>query len=334
MRATSSFNSIVRPAVPWLFRGAGSLALLVAAFASTPLTAGINYGRDVLVGTLSADPNMVCTPGCTVSQTCTTLFASSTDPTGTNLCVNNAYPFNFMGNWQALGRAHHVGDVVTDPVTGKAYLYVDVTASTVVTTNFVSHPPLTDTTSWQPFDGLVSDLSGVAGAQGPAGPQGLAGPQGAAGTQGDIGPQGLAGASGAQGPKGDTGPMGPAGTVGPQGSIGPAGPIGPTGSAGPAGNTGPAGGAGPTGPTGPGGFSGPAGTTGATGAAGPAGPSGPAGAQGPAGPITTGNAVVAAVSGLKATPPPAPAGYALLGISALTKSNGAIGFFAIYIKAP
>lgn len=171
MLATKLFDSMKFSATAWRRRGASAFVLLLVAIGATPATAGINYGRDVFGPNLIDYIGPVCTPGCSTSQTCTKLYSSNTDPVGTNLCVNNTYAFNYMGNWQPLGRAYAVGDVVTDSLTGKAYIFIDVSASTAVTTNLDAHPPLTDTNSWQSFTALVTDSAGSQGSAGPAGPR-------------------------------------------------------------------------------------------------------------------------------------------------------------------
>lgn len=228
----------------WLWRGGVAFVALALTLASAPATAGITFGRDNLGGATTAVDftGPVCTPGCLASQTCTTLYDATSAPL--NLCLNKSYPFSFLGSWQAQGRQYHVGDVVTNPdpnSTGEAYIFIDVSASTVFS-NFVTiHPPLTDSQSWARFSGLVSDL---AGAQGPPGPKGDTGPVG------PVGATGPAGLNGQVGLKGDTGPLGP---------VGPAGPTGMTGAPGPKGDTGPAGAIGATGPIGPYGAAGPAG---------------------------------------------------------------------------
>jgi Collagen triple helix repeat (20 copies) len=130
------------------------------------------------------------------------------------------------------------------------------------------------------------------------------------------------------GPAGPPGPPGPAGVAGP---AGPAGSQGPAGVAGPAGPQGPPGVAGPTGPQGPVGQPGPAGPQGV---AGPVGPQGPAGPQGAAGPAVAGNAVMVALKGEKDIVPPAPPGYALVGVFKLDagSTNGS-KWFALYLKS-
>lgn len=295
MGAKSSFNRNVVSSPLWLSRSTGWLALWLAALASMPATAGINFGRDVLNPSLPADyQGPVCTPGCSTSQTCTALYDKVTS-VQTNLCLNNSYPFNFVGNWQPSGHLYHVGDVVTDPATGQTYVFVDVSVSTVVTTNLEPHPPLTDTNSWVPFVNLVTDGTGLPGLPGPQGP---AGPQG---SQGPAGSQGVPGLQGPVGAIGPAGPSGPTGLPGPKGDIGPAGPIGMAGLQGPKGDTGPA---------------------------------GPAGAQGLGGPTVGGSAVMVTVSGPRVIPPAAPAGYTFLGIAAIGQPTGAIGWTAIYVKRP
>ena len=273
--------------VPFLPRWRGCLAvlaLLVAGLLAPPAQAGITFGRDQLNGASTpADfTGPVCTPGCLLSQTCTTLSDSNTG-VATNLCLNKAYPFVYVGNWQPNGRNYQVGNVVSNPVTGEAYVFVDVTVSTQFSNILQVHPLLSDTNSWQLFSGLVSDLPRAPGTQGPAGPAGPQGPAGVAGANGTNGLNGLNGAPGAVGPvgpqgakgdKGDTGPMGPQGAAGSAGSPGAAGLPGAQGSMGLPGAQGSMGLPGAMGATGPQGVQGPKGDTG------PAGPAGATGASG------------------------------------------------------
>jgi hypothetical protein len=173
-----------------------ALSLLVSGLLTPPAEAGITFGRDQLNGSTTVDfTGPVCTPGCTLSQTCTTLGDYNTGVT-TNLCLNKTYPFSYVGDWQPQGRNYQVGNVVSNPVTGEAYVFVDVSVSTQFSNVLRDHPLLSDTNSWQLFSGLVSDLPGASGTQGPAGPQG---PSGVAGANGDTGPAGQAGATGASG---------------------------------------------------------------------------------------------------------------------------------------
>lgn len=340
-----------RPGKSLLLAGCRA-ALALAALAAAPVHAGIQYGRDDW-SSATATPVTVCTDICSPSQTCSPLFPD--DPNSTaeyDLCLNKSYPLVFMGKWQQFGRKHHVGEVVTDPATGAAYIFVDVSVPSLVSNFFTEHPPLTDPLSWQPFTGLTTSATGATGDTGPQGPQGLpgatgpAGPAGAAGPIGPIGPIGLtgpAGPAGAQGLQGPDGLPGAVGPVGPAGPIGPVGPMGSTGPIGPAGATGAPGATGATGSPGPQGlmgFTGATGSTGPTGAQGPAGPTGSTGLpgapgpQGPAGPTQAGSAVLTLLSGPRAVPPAAPAGYALLGTFAFGKSTGVINWFAIYAKLP
>ena len=193
MHATSPFLRAGFSSRRWLLRSTSGLALALTALASSHATAGLTYGNDVPLSVLDPNPS-VCTPGCSTSQVCSTLF--DTDPNNTtpiNVCVNRSYTFNYLGNWQPYGRKHHVGDVVSDPVTGVAYVFVDVSVTSSFTNFLNAHPPLTDPVSWQPFDGLVSDLVGVPG---PAGSPGVAGPAGPVGPTGAVGPVGPAGSAG------------------------------------------------------------------------------------------------------------------------------------------
>ena len=270
-------------------RGACSLALVAATLLS-PLAvkAGITYGRDQIPPGTTAPADYtgpVCTPGCTPSQTCTTLYDHTNPAISTNLCLNKAYPFTFKGDWQPAGHNYSVGDVVNAPVSGMAYVFVDVTASTTTSSFLEVHPPLTDTNSWRPFVDSLG-LSGGAGSAGPAGPQGPAGTNGvdgapgAPGATGPVGPQGLQGATGVQGAMGLPGVQGAMGLTGAQGNTGPQGVAGPKGDTGPIGPQGVAGAKGDTGPMGPQGVAGPKGDTGPMGSQGATGAQGPQGVQG------------------------------------------------------
>jgi hypothetical protein len=65
--------------------------------------------------------------------------------------------------------------------------------------------------------GVVTEIYGLTGPQGPAGPTGTAGAQGPTGSQGPAGPAGPTGSQGPQGPEGATGSVGPQGPPGPFG---------------------------------------------------------------------------------------------------------------------
>jgi hypothetical protein len=269
---TNSNLSAFRTAAPSssleLRRGTCALAIVFATLL-LPLaaSAGITYGRDQIPPGTTAPADYtgpVCTPGCTPSQTCTTLYDHTNPAISTNLCLNKAYPFIFKGDWQPSGHNYSVGDVVNAPVSGMAYIFVDVTASTTTTSFLEVHPPLTDTNSWLPFVDSLG-LSGGAGSAGPAGPTGATGPAGPKGDKGDtgpMGPQGPVGATGAQGPQGVQGAIGlpgvqgAIGLTGPQGIVGPKGDTGPIGPVGPQGIQGPQGALGLMGPIGPQGVSG------------------------------------------------------------------------------
>jgi Collagen triple helix repeat (20 copies) len=256
-----------------------AFALLLALPLALPAEAGIQYGRDDWSNATSTPVTDCGSPGCSPSQICSPLFdQTNPDAPAIPVCLNKSYPFNFMGAWQSIGRTHHVGDVVTDPATGAAYIFVDVSVPST-TSNFITfHPPLTDPLSWQPFTGLDIAAAGAAGQQGPQGP---AGPQG---PKGDTGPMGLPGAAGDAGPQGVAGPAGPQGAQGPQGPKGDTGPIGPQGALGLTGPQGAQGPQGPKGDTGPLGLQGALGLTGPQGAQGVQGPKGDTGPIGPAGP--------------------------------------------------
>ena len=101
---------------------------------------------------------------------------------------------------------------------------------------------------------------------------------------------------------------------GPPGPAGPPGPPGPTGPQGPAGHDGAPG---PPGPAGP------------IGATGPAGPPGP---QGTAANVPVGSAILRGVAGPNVIPPPAPDGYAQIGVFKLEKPTGENSWFAVYLK--
>ena len=265
--------------------GAVAFSLLAAALLASPAEAGITFGRDYLTATTAAS-GPICSPGCLQSQKCTTLYESRDSTTGTNLCLNNSYAFVFAGDWQPSGRNYQVGEVVNDPVTGKAYVFVDVTVSTTLTNFLQVHPPLSDTNSWQPFSGLVPELAGSPGPQGPMGP---AGPPGAPGAPGAPGVNGINGAPGAPGAMGATGAPGATGATGAQGLKGDTGATGPQGL---------------TGATGP---QGPKGDTGATGAAGAQGAMGLQGVSGLS--VLPSGFIVEMLHG--STPP---AGFTLIGV--------------------
>ena len=95
---------------------------------------------------------------------------------------------------------------------------------------------------------------------------------------------------------------------------------------------GPPGPPGPAGPEGPMGPQGPQGEVGPPGPQGPAGPQGPQGSQGIPGPVVPGSAVLLPLSGPGDAVPPAPAGYALMGIFKLEKPAGDSAWFAVYVK--
>lgn len=190
----------------------------------------------------------------------------------------------------------------------------------------------------EPGPAGATGATGPAGAQGPAGPQGEIGPQGPAGPQGpqgERGPQGDTGPAGATGAQGEIGPQGPAGPQGPQGERGPqgeTGPAGATGAPGAAGAPGAQGEIGPQGPMGATGPMGPQGPRGETGPVGPAGATGATGAVGPAGPTMPGAAVLQPLPGPNSPTPPAPGGYALIGVFKLEKPTGDSSWFAVYVK--
>jgi len=228
----SAFRTLALSSSPELRLSTCALAIVFATLL-LPLAAraGITYGRDQIPPGTTAPADYtgpVCTPGCKPSQTCTTLYDRTNPAISTNLCLNKAYPFTFKGDWQPSGRNYSVGDVVNDPVSGMAYIFVDVTASTTTSSFLEVHPPLTDTNSWLPFVDSLG-LSGGAGSAGPAGPQGPAGTNGvngapgAPGAPGPVGPQGMQGATGAQGAMGLPGVQGAMGLTGTQGNTGPQG---------------------------------------------------------------------------------------------------------------
>lgn len=92
---------------------------------------------------------------------------------------------------------------------------------------------------------------------------------------------------------------------------------------------GPVGPAGPAGPAGPPGPPGPAGSPGLQGPQGVPGPPGPAGEPGP---VLAGAALLRALAGPNAVAPPAPSGYAFMGIFKLEKPSGDFSWFAVYVK--
>ena len=114
-----------------------------------------------------------------------------------------------------------------------------------------------------------------------------------------------------------------AGIPGPPGPQGPAGPEGPMGPEGPQGEPGPQGEIG---------LPGPQVEVGPPGPQGPIGPEGPPGPQGIPGPVVPGSAVLLPLSGPNDPVPPAPAGYALMGIFKLEKPAGDSAWFAVYVK--
>ena len=131
--------------------------------------------------------------------------------------------------------------------------------------------------------GVITQLKGADGSNGPQGNTGDIGTTGNKGLPGATGNAGAKGATGVAGAKGAVGANGSTGGVGAVGAKGGIGATGAKGAVGTNGNTGAKGATGAVGATGAKGITGPTGVTGGRGATGAKGGTGATGATGPTG---------------------------------------------------